>query len=93
MLGWMGMKYVQSELPRVNHENLLHKFKEGVFILDEDTAHLQFINKAAFNILQGLSQRCNLRLLLQTSNKNASSNVQVDLDQGTFKSIDVKRLR
>ena len=54
--GWLGMLFVQAELPRISHENLLHNFKEGVFIVDEDTSHLQFTNRAASKIIKGLEQ-------------------------------------
>ena len=91
--GWLGMLFVQAELPRISHENLLHNFKEGVFIVDEDTSHLQFTNRAASKIIKGLETTCNLELLQNSNDKKASSNISVNLDQGSFQKVDEKQIR
>ena len=92
-IGWAGMNYVLAELPRVSYESLLHQFKEGVFIVDEDTSHLQFINKAACAIIKVLSSKCNLSLLSPSNDRNASTNVSVDLKNAQFQAINEKHLR
>lgn len=47
VIGWIGMQYIQAELPRASHEQLLNDLAEGVLIVDEETTRLKFINKAA----------------------------------------------
>ena len=63
VIGWVGIKYTESELPRASQELLLHNLKEGVIIVDDATSHLQFINRSAYSTCERLSATCNLSLL------------------------------
>ena len=40
VLGWIGIRYTDSELLRASNEQILHNLKEGVIIFDDTNAHL-----------------------------------------------------
>ena len=63
MISWVGFTYLATELPCKDNESLLNNLKEGVLIIDERTAKVQFINTAAAKINNLLQASINLSLL------------------------------
>ena len=52
MISWIGLKFIEAELPRESNERLLNNFKEGVIILNEQKSEILFTNFAARQINQ-----------------------------------------
>ena len=40
IIGWIGIRYTEAEVPRASNEKLLHNLKEGVMIFDVVNVHL-----------------------------------------------------
>ena len=61
-LNYLGYLYIRAELPRAGNEALLNSLKEGVFIIEETSSTVLFLNNAAKNIRSRLSKHCILSL-------------------------------
>ena len=51
---WIGYNYLSSELQRESNEIILNNLKEGVYIIDEESAKVRFKNHAAVKINKNL---------------------------------------
>ena len=62
-MNWMGINYIEAELPRMSNEKLLNNLREGVFILEDDVFEVLFSNKAAQRLDKTLRKDCKATLL------------------------------
>ena len=79
--GWIGYNYLNSELQRQSNEIILNNLKEGVYIIDEESAKVRFKNNAAVKINRNLFSASRFRLFEEDS-------ADFDLETVNFEIVD-----
>ena len=47
VISWVGLKFVEAEMPRENNERLLNNVREGVIIVGVNDSKVMFMNNSA----------------------------------------------
>ena len=78
---WIGYTFLSSELQRQSNEIILNNLKEGVYIIDEESAKVRFKNNAAVKINRNLFSASRFRLFEEDS-------ADFDLETVNFEIVD-----
>ena len=78
VFNWVGLTYLEAEMPRIDNENILDNIKEGVVIIDEQSSSTRFLNRAVALIDKELQDTCALSIWKD------EKTLAVDLDQEKF---------
>ena len=64
-INWIGLTYLEAEMPRIDNEHILDQMKEGVIITEEKSYETCFSNQAFRSIEAEVQHECNFSITTQ----------------------------
>lgn len=90
VISWVGLKFVEAEMPRESNERLLNNVREGVILIGVNDSKVMFMNNSAKMITKRIEEMSDFAILRNDNTIDVQCDAFCEVNYNILKATDVE---